>query len=57
MKAGLSANGLIDFDDRPLLAVEALREHGWVQGAVHAKYPVLVVDEYRDLTPRVANFR
>lgn len=41
--------GVIDFDDMPLLAVKALREHKWVQRAILAKYPVLVVDEYQDL--------
>jgi DNA helicase-2/ATP-dependent DNA helicase PcrA len=44
-EAALRANGLIDFDDMPLLAVKALREHEWVQRAILAKYPVLVVDE------------
>ncbi len=45
----LRAAGLIDFDDMPLLAVRALRAHDWVQKAVLAKYPVLMVDEYQDL--------
>ena len=40
---------VIDFDDMPLLAVRALREHQWVQKAILAKYPVLAVDEYQDL--------
>lgn len=40
---------LIDFDDMPLLAVRALRENVWIQRALLAKYPVLVVDEYQDL--------
>jgi len=48
-EAELRAHGLIDFDDMPLLAVKALREHEWVQRAILAKYPVLVVDEYQDL--------
>jgi DNA helicase-2/ATP-dependent DNA helicase PcrA len=48
-EAALRANGLIDFDDMPLLAVKALREHEWVQRAIFAKFPVLVVDEYQDL--------
>jgi DNA helicase-2/ATP-dependent DNA helicase PcrA len=39
----------IDFDDMPLLAVRALRENEWLQRAIHAKYPVLVIDEYQDL--------
>jgi ATP-dependent DNA helicase UvrD/PcrA len=45
----LRKEGLIDFDDMPLLAERALREHPWVQRALLAKYPVLAVDEYQDL--------
>jgi len=45
----LRGMGRIDFDDMPLLAVRALRENEWLQRALHAKYPVLVVDEYQDL--------
>lgn len=45
----LRRNGLIDFDDMPLLAVRALRDNPWMQRALLAKYPVLVVDEYQDL--------
>jgi DNA helicase-2/ATP-dependent DNA helicase PcrA len=48
-EAALRAKGLIDFDDMPLLAVRALREYEWVQRAILAKFPVLVVDEYQDL--------
>ncbi|TBW32298.1 ATP-dependent helicase [Azotobacter chroococcum] len=45
----LRQRGLIDFDDMPLLAVRALRANPWLQRALLAKYPVLVVDEYQDL--------
>ena len=45
----LRRRGLIDFDDMPLLAVRALRENPWLQRALLAKFPVLVVDEYQDL--------
>lgn len=45
----LRIRGRIDFDDMPLLAVRALRAHPWLQRALLAKYPVLVVDEYQDL--------
>lgn len=45
----LRSRGLIDFDDMPLLALKALRRNPWLQKAVLAKYPVLVVDEYQDL--------
>ena len=41
--------GLIDFDDMPLLAVRALQNNEWLPKAIHAKYPILVVDEYQDL--------
>ena len=45
----LRARGLIDFDDMPLLSVHALRENLWLQEAIKAKYPILIVDEYQDL--------
>jgi superfamily I DNA/RNA helicase len=45
----LRADGLIDFDDMPLLAVRALQENRWLQRALLAKYPILIVDEYQDL--------
>ncbi|MEX8517167.1 MAG: ATP-dependent helicase [Leptothrix sp. (in: b-proteobacteria)] len=45
----LRRRGLIDFDDMPLLAVRALRDNPWLQQALLAKYPILVVDEYQDL--------
>ena len=45
----LRLNNLIDFDDMPLLALQALIAHEWVRIAVFAKYPVLAVDEYQDL--------
>ena len=48
-EAELRGRALIDFDDMPLLAVRALRDHPWLQRALVAKYPVLVVDEYQDL--------
>ena len=48
-EAGLRARGLIDFDDMPLIAVRALRDHSWIQQALLAKFPILAVDEYQDL--------
>lgn len=48
-EAQLRRQGLIDFDDMPLLAVRALRENAWVQRALLAKFPILAVDEYQDL--------
>lgn len=41
--------GLIDFDDMPLLALDALKKNDWLRQAIFAKYAVLVVDEYQDL--------
>lgn len=48
-EAELRRRGLIDFDDMPLLAVRALRANPWLQRALLAKYPILVIDEYQDL--------
>ena len=48
-EAELRRNGLIDFDDMPLLALQALISHEWVRKAILAKFPVLAVDEYQDL--------
>jgi superfamily I DNA/RNA helicase len=48
-EAELRRQGLIDFEDMPLLALRALRRHEWLRRALRAKYPVLVVDEYQDL--------
>lgn len=45
----LRSMGRVDFDDMPLLAVRALRDNPWLQRALLAKYPALVVDEYQDL--------
>ena len=45
----LRHRGLIDFDDMPLLALDALKRNEWLRRAILAKYPVLVVDEYQDL--------
>ena len=45
----LRKRGLIDFDDMPLLSLQALRENKWLQKAIAAKYPVLIIDEYQDL--------
>jgi len=47
-EAELRAEGLIDFDDMPLLAMQLLR-NDWVRQALFAKFPILVVDEYQDL--------
>lgn len=48
-EAELRRNGLIDFDDMPLLAYRMVSEHGWIADALRARFPVLFVDEYQDL--------
>lgn len=48
-EAELRHNGLIDFDDMPLIAFRMIKEHGWIRDAVMARFPVLFVDEYQDL--------
>ncbi len=45
----LRKNGLIDFEDMPLLAARLVIENEWIREAMHAKYPVLFIDEYQDL--------
>lgn len=45
----LHSQGLIDFDDMPLLALRIVSENEWVRHALRAKFPVLFVDEYQDL--------
>lgn len=45
----LHAAGLIDFDDMVFLGLRLVERHAWVRKALHARYPILVVDEYQDL--------
>lgn len=45
----LRRQGLIDFDDMPLLAYRMIKEHDWILDALRARFPVLFVDEYQDL--------
>jgi DNA helicase II / ATP-dependent DNA helicase PcrA len=45
----LRRRSLIDLDDMPLLALQIVREHAWVCGALQAKHPILFVDEYQNL--------
>ncbi len=45
----LRRQGLIDFDDMPLLAYRMIKEHAWIRDALRARFPVLFVDEYQDL--------
>lgn len=45
----LRAMRRIDFDDMPLLALNALKNNTWLQKALFAKFPILIIDEYQDL--------
>jgi DNA helicase-2/ATP-dependent DNA helicase PcrA len=45
----LRRQGLLDFDDMPLLAYRMTKEHAWIRDAIRARFPVLFVDEYQDL--------
>jgi DNA helicase-2/ATP-dependent DNA helicase PcrA len=45
----LRRQGLIDFEDMPLLGFRALRDNEWLRTAMFAKFPILAVDEYQDL--------
>lgn len=45
----LRRQGLIDFDDMPLLAYRMIKGHAWIRDALRARFPVLFVDEYQDL--------
>lgn len=48
-EAKLREKGVIDFDDMVLHGLCLIEGHEWVRRALHARYPVLVVDEYQDL--------
>lgn len=48
-EAELRRQGLIDFDDMPLMAYRTIKAHGWIRQALRARFPVLFVDEYQDL--------
>lgn len=47
--AELRGRGLIDFDDLVIAGQILLEQHDWVSSLVHAKFPVIAVDEYQDL--------
>jgi|SRR6266566_4663259 len=40
---------LVDFDGMVLWGLQLLERHEWVQKALRARFPILVVDEYQDL--------
>lgn len=48
-EAELRREGLIDFDDMPLIAYRMIKAHPWIRRALRARFPVLFVDEYQDL--------
>lgn len=48
-EAELRRQGLLDFDDMPLLAYRMIKENVWIREALRARFPVLFVDEYQDL--------
>lgn len=48
-EAILHDDGLIDYDDMPLIAYRMVKQHSWIQQALHARFPILFVDEYQDL--------
>lgn len=47
----LHDQGLIDFDDIIIRAVDLVEEHAFVRRALAARFPHLYVDEYQDLAP------
>lgn len=48
-EAELRRNGLIDFEDMPLIAYRMIKDHTWIREAMRARFPILFVDEYQDL--------
>ncbi|KKL20677.1 hypothetical protein LCGC14_2453080, partial [marine sediment metagenome] len=45
----LRTDGLMDFDLIVLTGLWLVEQHEWVRQAIHARFPILVVDEYQDL--------
>jgi superfamily I DNA/RNA helicase len=45
----LHAQGIIDFDDMVLIGLRLVEKHEWVRKTLHARFPIIVVDEYQDL--------
>ena len=45
----LRGQGLLDYDDMVLIALDLIRKHEFVRSALEARFPFLVVDEYQDL--------
>lgn len=45
----LRNRGMVDFDDMVLLGLKIIEENDWVQSALLARFPIVVIDEYQDL--------
>lgn len=45
----LRQRGLVDFDDMVLIGLRLIEGHGWIRRCLHARFPILAVDEYQDL--------
>ena len=48
-EALLDEQGLIDFDGMVLIGLHLVQGYKWIQRALAARFPILVVDEYQDL--------
>jgi len=48
-EAALRAKNLIDFDSMVLDGLRLIERHEWVRRLMHARFPILAVDEYQDL--------
>jgi DNA helicase-2/ATP-dependent DNA helicase PcrA len=48
-EALLRQEGLLDFDDMVIIALDLIRRRPFVRQALEARFPYLVVDEYQDL--------
>ncbi len=48
-EAALRAANLIDFDGMVLDGLRLVERHEWVRRLIHARFPILAVDEYQDL--------
>ena len=45
----LHGTGFLDFDDIVLIGLDLIKRHDWIQSALRARFPILVIDEYQDL--------
>lgn len=49
----LRAKGLTDFDQMVEIGLRLVEDHDWVRRALLAKFPILIVDEYQDMVPKM----